>query len=89
MPNAVKTIKNEAFCRCTRLTTVTPGERLEAIEACAFYKCISLECIVIPNAVKTSRYRAFYKCRGLTTVTLGEGLEQIVARAFSSCKSLE
>ena len=68
---------------------MTLGEGLEVIEACAFYKCISLECIVIPNAVKTSRYRAFYKCRGLTTVTLGEGLEQIVARAFSSCKSLE
>jgi hypothetical protein len=84
-----KAIERGVFQYCSGLTTVTLGDGLEEIGACAFGWCTLLEEIVIPNAVKMIEYSAFGGCSGLMTVTLGYGLEEIGACAFEDCILLE
>ena len=89
IPNAVRTIQEEAFSDCTGLKNVTLGDGLEEIGSHAFGYCTSLREIVIPNAVKVIKHNAFSLCTGLTTVTLGDGLEEIQSEAFNNCTSLQ
>ena len=53
----VKAIKKSTFRNCRELTTVIFNDGLERIEEKAFYKCISLQCIVILRTVKVIHKR--------------------------------
>jgi hypothetical protein len=83
MPNAVKTIKKEAFHRCSGFTTVTLDEGLEEMGYKAFYKCTSLEFIVIPRTVKEIHQSAFNQCSHLTNVEFCADIQ-----AFVSCAAM-
>lgn len=53
---------------------------LERIEVRAFYKCTSLERIIIPNAVKVIDD---YRCARLTNVVIGNEIIE-----FVSCEAM-
>ncbi len=55
---------------------------LEEIGEEVFYRCRSIEGIVIPPTVKAIKDQAFSECLGLTTVILNNGLEEIGEKAF-------
>ena len=52
----------------------------------AFYRCKSLQGIILPPTVKAIEERTFFECSGLMTVTLHDGLEEI--GAFYRCELL-
>ncbi len=55
----------------------------------AFYRCDSLQSIVIPDGVTSIGDCAFESCKSLRTITIGNDVEYIGNYAFLGCKSLE
>ncbi|STX27910.1 Uncharacterised protein [Legionella beliardensis] len=54
-----------------------------------FFKCSSLQTIVIPAGITGIHARAFRGCSNLQTITLPVGLKAIGTEAFSECSSLQ
>ena len=59
---SVTSIGEEAFYRCSGLTSVTIPNSVTTIERKAFYCCDSLKSVVIPNGIKIIGYYAFQYC---------------------------
>ena len=55
----------------------------------AFFKCESLESIILPDTLTSISDRAFYKCKALSSVTLGDSIETIGEYAFTGCVALK
>ena len=58
------------------------------IRELAFWKCTSLESIVIHKGVRKIEWRAFYGCTSLTTLTLPIGVNKIEEQVFDKCSAL-
>lgn len=74
IPNSVKSIGFEAFCRCVNLAEVdfdVDGSDLETIEAHAFFDCFSLKKMILPKKLKTVEAQAFGECE-FSNDTVGE-----------------
>lgn len=65
------------------LQSIQLGNRIEAINNCAFQKCRWLTSITLPDSVKFIGYRAFKGCTELSSITLPDGIERIEAEAFA------
>jgi len=50
-----------------------------------FYKCYSLESIILPDSLKRIGKMAFEDCTKLSYIQFGKGLEEIGSSAFSGC----
>ncbi len=61
-------IGDSAFCRCSRLTSVTIGDSVTTIGDRAFMNCSSLTSVTIPDSVTTIGMEAFAWCYNLTSV---------------------
>lgn len=61
IPNNITKIKHDAFGNCFYLSKVKLSDRLETIEANAFYDCPNLETIEIPKTIKHIEKDAFPK----------------------------
>ena len=70
IPNTVTEIGNNAFYRCSGLTSITIPNSVTSIGYEAFQSWSGLTSITIPNSVTSIGERAFIGCRGLTSVTL-------------------
>ncbi len=72
IPSSVTSIGYEAFCYCSRLTSVTFGKnsQLTSIGNYAFEDCSSLTSIVIPDSVTSIGYSAFSGCSSLEEMTI-------------------
>ena len=55
----------------------------------AFYKCESLQSIVIPDSVTTIGEGTFYSCWSLQSIIIPESVTSIGNSAFAECKSLK
>ena len=88
IPNSVSIIGNDAFARCSSLTSVTIGKSVTSIGESAFYNCSSLPSITIPNSVTSIGESAFDGCSGLTSVTIPNSVTSIGDYAFYKCSSL-
>lgn len=64
----IRSISQNAFCRCYNLETVILPERLETIEEEAFAFCSILTTVVIPSTVEDIQAHAFSGCTGVTDV---------------------
>ncbi|MBQ7635122.1 MAG: leucine-rich repeat domain-containing protein, partial [Bacteroidaceae bacterium] len=65
---AVTSIGNWAFSRCSALTSITIGNSVTTIGIRAFSNCSGLTSITIPNSVTSIGNYAFSYCSGLTNV---------------------
>ena len=64
----VKSIGNEAFYKCSGLTSVDIPNSVTSIGDYAFYNCSGLTSITIPNSVTSIGYGAFSNCSKLENV---------------------
>ena len=88
IPNSVTSIGDDAFCWCSRLTSVTIGNSITSIGNSAFYFCEALTSVTIPDSVKSIGDYAFSDCEALTSVTIGDSITSIGYSAFYYCGSL-
>ena len=82
---SVTSIGNNAFKRCSGLTSVTIGNSVTSIGNYAFEFCSRLTSITIPNSVTSIEADAFYGCSGLTSITIPNSVISIGERAFNGC----
>lgn len=84
----VTSIGENAFLKCTRLTSVTIPNTITIIDNNSFSECSGLTSIVIPDSVKTIENNAFNSCTNLNSVTIGNNVTIIGDQAFQNCTSL-
>ncbi len=65
------------------------GKEVVQIRENAFYKCESLEKIILPDTVKFVGHHAFFNCTSLEEVELSDNIYSIDEGCFSGCISLE
>ena len=87
-PNFVTIIADDAFSKCTSLTSVTIGDSVISIGAFAFEECHSLTSVTIGNSVTSIDHHAFFYCSSLENVTIGNSVTSIGYGSFSGCTSL-
>lgn len=83
-----KTIANNAFENCEKLTGVIIPDSVTKISASAFAGCDNLVDIVIPDSVTAIEQGAFAEC-GFKTVKLPDALNYIGNAIFHGCHNLE
>lgn len=82
--NSLKTILNEAFYKCSSLTSVDALlKNVTHIGEKAFYQCQGLSSVTIAEGTETIYNSAFYDCR-LTSITLPSTIKNIQMYAFNS-----
>lgn len=87
LPNTVKIIGYQAFCKCSNLTNVTIPEGVKKIGQAAFYGCSQLTSITIPSTI-TNMDTAYSGNTALSHVTLTNGISKISSNAFERCTGL-
>ncbi|MBQ7947009.1 MAG: leucine-rich repeat protein [Bacteroidaceae bacterium] len=85
---SVTSIGDEAFYRCTGLTSVTIPNSVTSIGYGAFRNCDGLTSITIPNSVTSIGDKAFYLCWLLTSIEIPNSVTSIGDSAFFNCSSL-
>jgi hypothetical protein len=88
IPNSVTIIGQEAFNRCSNLTSVTIPESVTILRGGAFNRCSNLTSVTIPNSVTSIGDIAFQECTGLISVTIGNSVIRIGYSAFFECNGL-
>ena len=83
-----KMISNEAFYRCTALTSIVIPDKVFTIEEDAFYYCSALTEITIGQSVQRIGEYAFYGCSSISTITIPSSITEIGKYAFGSCSNL-
>lgn len=78
-----------SFSGCTKVTSVSLPDTLQAIESSCFSSCYKLESITLPQGLLSIGDNAFSSCISLKEITIPASVETIGKIALSSCDSLE
>jgi hypothetical protein len=88
IPSSVTSIGDNAFFRCSGLTSVAIPSRVTSIGPSAFSGCSGLTTMAIPFGVTSIDKSVFSSCTGLTSVTIPDSVTSIGSRAFYGCSAL-
>ncbi len=88
IPSTVTAIGDNAFNRCTGLTSIAIPSSVTSIGAYAFEDCDGLTNMAIPNSVTEIGIMAFYNCTGLTSLTISNAITHLADNVFSNCSGL-
>ncbi|MBL7965696.1 MAG: leucine-rich repeat protein, partial [Prolixibacteraceae bacterium] len=89
IPESVKTIHEQAFSWCEKLSEIAVPPMVTSIEEGAFSYCFGLESINIPLSVVSIGRSAFIYCGQLRTIEIPKSTNFIGGWAFSGCSSLK
>ena len=93
IPSSIKTIGNDAFYRCEKMTDIHFAENsvLESIGDYAFERCHALVSVTLPKSLKTLGPSVFDELNNLESVVFEEGneLETLGSGCFDSCPKLK
>ena len=78
-------IADNAFHRCSSLTSITIPNSVTSIGGYAFSECESLTFIAIPNSVTSIGDGAFSYCSSLTSITIPNSVTSIGEYTFRGC----
>ncbi|MGX8712329.1 MAG: leucine-rich repeat domain-containing protein [bacterium] len=81
-------IGDQAFAKCTSLTSVTIPNTVTSIGYSAFKKCSNLTSVTIPNSVTRIDNYTFSYCSSLTSITIPSSVTSIGYAAFAECTGL-
>lgn len=84
----VTSIGDDAFYKCSALTSVTIPPSVTNIGRYAFAYCNSLVLATLPEGVTSIGNSAFYACDGLISVTIPSSVTNIGKEAFNFCRWL-
>jgi hypothetical protein len=84
----VTAIGDNAFYKCTGLTSISLANSVTAIGSYSFYNCSKLTSITLPDAITSMGTSAFAACTNLTSVTLPSSLTSLSAYLFNGCSKL-
>jgi hypothetical protein len=85
LPNNIKKMGASIFSG-TNLTSIVVPPYVELDET--FYKCKSLESVILSEGLETISQRVFYDCKNLKSVKLPNSLKKIGESAFAFCENL-
>lgn len=88
IPDYVTNIGDNAFEKCTNLSSVTIPSSVVNVGQASFSDCINLASVSIPDSVMDIGYYAFAECSALTSVTIPESVTSIGIGAFYVCSGL-
>ncbi len=88
MPDALTTIKDDAFYQCSNLEIIHFGENVKTIGNKAFSRCISIKNLYLPNSITHIGKSAFAYCSSLETLYIGNNVSKLEMRVFQDCKNL-
>lgn len=84
----VTSIGDDAFRKCSRLTSVDIPDSVMSIGSYAFYDCSKLTMVEIGDSVTSIGCNAFHWCSGLTSVDIPDSVMSIDNEVFKNCTSL-
>lgn len=84
----VTAIGDNAFNKCTGLTSVSIPSSIKTIGSYAFNNCSGLTSFSIPNSVTTIGDYAFQTCSSLASIEIPNSVTSIGSYAFKSCTRL-
>lgn len=86
IPDDIKTIKDLAFSRCSRLREAILPDSVTEIGEYAFQGCVNLKSITIPDGVTSINKCVFMNCKALESVDIPDSVTSIDENAFAYCK---
>ncbi len=89
LPDSVDVLGNNAFQKCSSLTSVRLSEGITYLGKSAFNGCSSLTSVDIPENVNFIDESAFSGCSSLTSIALPYLLKAGASSMFNNCTSLE
>lgn len=81
-------IRDNAFCECSSLRSISLPDTIKEIGHHCFYACTSLESVVIPDSVTEIGDGCFCGCISLLNAELPDSLSVIPDSCFRACTSL-
>lgn len=89
IPNNITSIGEEAFYKCTNLTSIAIPNSVVTIDRLAFSGCTSLTSVTIPDSVEHIGSGLFFGCTKLANVDIGSKLNSIGTTMFFNCIELQ
>ena len=84
----VKGIENEAFYKCTGISTVYLNDSISTMGSSVFEGCTSLNEVHLPTNLTSIGDRLFFHCSNLTSVVIPSNVTTIGSQVFYECKKL-
>ena len=84
----VQSIGENAFIRCSGLTSINLPNSVTAVGESAFSECTALKSITLSPNMTIISMRTFYRCLSLTEISIPEGVTAIDSYAFNGCNEL-
>lgn len=88
MHNNVEAIGEQAFARCTEMSSAHLGSEVLTIGNYAFDSCIRMRSLELPTKVATIGDYAFRNCREIRSVNISDSTRIIGTYAFSGCTNM-
>jgi hypothetical protein len=88
LPNSIVGLADNAFYKCSGLTTINIPSTVNAVGQLCFMYCSSLESVTLPPNLVTISLSTFYGCVKLTSMVIPSSVTTINNSAFNGCTGL-
>ena len=86
--SSITAISDDAFSKCSQLSSITIPDNVGRIGQNAFLDCKSLKSVSLPNSIISIGNNAFSGCKLIATLEMPESICEIGSGAFEGCTKL-